>query len=107
MGRWLLDGSSRRRQLWLRLNRAGRVLQAAGPESDVEEDEAERVHSVIESTTQQSVSPKSYVLGDRLARATQRQQRSWRQTHTGVVEVQTVAPQPCEGWWCRWWTSWV
>ena len=27
-------GSSRRRQLWLRLNRAGRVLQAAGPESD-------------------------------------------------------------------------
>ena len=30
-------GSSRRRQLWLRMNRAGRVLQAAGPENDMEE----------------------------------------------------------------------
>jgi hypothetical protein len=62
------------------------------------EDVAERVASADGSETQQPVrSPRRYVLGDREARASQRQQRSWRQTHPGMVEVPTVAPRPCEG----------
>jgi hypothetical protein len=77
----------------IRLNKAGRVLQASGSESDVVEEEAELAHSADGSVVQQTGrSPESrpYVLGNRWAKASQRQQRSWGMNHPGVEELPTT-----------------
>ena len=78
----------------MRLNKAGRVLQASGPESDVVEEEGELAHCADESTNKPTgpiLDSKRYVLGDRWAQASQRQQRSWGMTHPGVVESRIFA----------------
>ncbi len=58
----------------MRLNKAGRVLQASGPESDVVEEEAELAHFADVSTAEQtgrSTESRRYVLGNRWAKASQ------------------------------------
>ncbi len=79
----------------MRLNKAGRVLQASGPESDVVEEEAELAHSADGSVVEQTGrSPESrpYVPWNRWAKASQRQHRSWGMAHPGVEELQTTVP---------------
>ena len=87
-------GCRRRRQLWLRLNKAGRVLQASGPESDVVNEEVSLASSADERVVEQ---PDPEVLGNRGAQATQRQKRSWVPARgLGVVEAPTTLTLPAQ-----------